>query len=275
MATEQQTCDRRRRRAGRPVVCGETCRGRHRRRRPVQHGAGESGRTASCAQGGINACNDIARQQGYSGGCTSMRPRSAATSSPTSRWSSRVQLGAEDHRPARPHGRALQPHARRPARPASLRRLALQAHVSSPALTTGQQLLYALDEQTRRHEAAGRIRQFGVPGNSLLPVVHDGPKGEKQCVGIVAQDMRTMEIKAYRGDAVVVAHRRQRADLRQEHHVGHLHRRRRQPLLSGRRAHRQPGDDPGPPDRHPRRRQMSIDQRKRPRRRRPRMGAQD
>jgi succinate dehydrogenase / fumarate reductase cytochrome b subunit len=38
---EQQTCDRRRWRAGRPVVCGEAGRGR-RRRRPVQHGAGEA-----------------------------------------------------------------------------------------------------------------------------------------------------------------------------------------------------------------------------------------
>ena len=40
-----------------------------------------------------------------------------------------VQLGAEDHRPARSHGRAVQSHARGPARSAPLRRIALQAHV--------------------------------------------------------------------------------------------------------------------------------------------------
>ena len=34
----------------------------------------------------------------------------------------------------------------------------------------------------------------------LWPVIHDG-----QCVGIVAQDMRTMQIRAFRADAVVVA----------------------------------------------------------------------
>src|SRR5688500_7301767 len=69
--------------------------------------------------------------------------------------------------------------------------------------TTGQQLLYALDEQTRRWEAEGRVNKFEF-WEFLWPVVHDGPGGP-QCVGIVAQDMRTMEIKAFPADAVVMA----------------------------------------------------------------------
>ncbi|MEL7238215.1 MAG: FAD-binding protein, partial [Planctomycetota bacterium] len=64
--------------------------------------------------------------------------------------------------------------------------------------TTGQQLLYALDEQTRRHEAEGKVtkREFW---EFLWPVIHDG-----KCVGIVAQDMRTMEIESFKADAVVM-----------------------------------------------------------------------
>jgi len=65
--------------------------------------------------------------------------------------------------------------------------------------TTGQQLLYALDEQTRRWEAEGRVKKYEF-WEFLWPVLHDG-----QCVGIVAQDMRTMQIRAFRGDAVVMA----------------------------------------------------------------------
>jgi succinate dehydrogenase / fumarate reductase flavoprotein subunit len=65
--------------------------------------------------------------------------------------------------------------------------------------TTGQQLLYALDEQTRRWEAEGRVNKYEF-WEFLWPVIHDGA-----CVGIVAQDMRTMQIRAFRGDAVVMA----------------------------------------------------------------------
>jgi succinate dehydrogenase / fumarate reductase flavoprotein subunit len=65
--------------------------------------------------------------------------------------------------------------------------------------TTGQQLLYALDEQTRRYEAEGKVNKFEF-WEFLWPVMHEGI-----CVGIVAQDMRTMQIKAFRADAVVMA----------------------------------------------------------------------
>src|SRR5581483_4097903 len=65
--------------------------------------------------------------------------------------------------------------------------------------TTGQQLLYALDEQTRRWETQGRVTKYEF-WEFLWPVIHDGA-----CVGIVAQDMRTMQIRSFRADAVVIA----------------------------------------------------------------------
>ena len=65
--------------------------------------------------------------------------------------------------------------------------------------STGQQLLYGLDEQVRRHEAAGNVEKMEF-WEFLWPVMVDG-----KCKGIVAQDMRTMEIKAFRADAVVMA----------------------------------------------------------------------
>src|SRR6201982_1067112 len=54
--------------------------------------------------------------------------------------------------------------------------------------TTGQQLLYALDEQVRRHEAAGLVRKFEVW--EFLSAIID-TRGE--CRGIVALNQRTME----------------------------------------------------------------------------------
>ena len=66
--------------------------------------------------------------------------------------------------------------------------------------TTGQQLLYALDEQTRRWEAEGRVNKYEF-WEFLWPVI----QRMAPCVGIVAQDMRTMQIRAFRADAVVIA----------------------------------------------------------------------
>lgn len=66
--------------------------------------------------------------------------------------------------------------------------------------STGQQLLYALDEQTRRYEVQGLVRKYEF-WEFLWPVVDDAGV----CRGIVAQDMRTMEIRAFPGDGVVMA----------------------------------------------------------------------
>jgi succinate dehydrogenase / fumarate reductase, flavoprotein subunit len=66
--------------------------------------------------------------------------------------------------------------------------------------TTGQQILYALDEQVRRHEVAGLVTKY--EGWEFLGVVLDD---EQICRGIVAQDLKSMEIKAFPADAVVMA----------------------------------------------------------------------
>jgi len=66
--------------------------------------------------------------------------------------------------------------------------------------TTGQQLLYALDEQVRRWEAAGLVQKFEHWEFTSVIVDDDGA-----CRGIVAQDLRSMEIKSFRSDAVIMA----------------------------------------------------------------------
>ncbi|WP_027087852.1 succinate dehydrogenase flavoprotein subunit [Cohnella panacarvi] len=66
--------------------------------------------------------------------------------------------------------------------------------------TTGQQLLYALDEQVRRWEAAGLVQKFEHWEFTGAVVDDDGV-----CRGISAQDLRTMESVTFRGDAVILA----------------------------------------------------------------------
>jgi succinate dehydrogenase / fumarate reductase flavoprotein subunit len=66
--------------------------------------------------------------------------------------------------------------------------------------TTGQQLLYALDEQVRRYEADGRVTKF--EGWEFLSAVLDG---KRNCRGIVAMDLRSMELRAFNADAVILA----------------------------------------------------------------------
>lgn len=68
--------------------------------------------------------------------------------------------------------------------------------------TTGQQLLYALDEQTRRFEVAGQVNKFEFW--EFVGIVRD-QSGSGKCVGIVAQDLRSMEIRSFAADAVVMA----------------------------------------------------------------------
>lgn len=79
--------------------------------------------------------------------------------------------------------------------------------------TTGQQLLYALDEQVRRFEIADVVDEHGVSvgGEKMvrkfefwdfLNIVRDD---NGVCVGCVAQDIKTMGIRAFPADAVVLA----------------------------------------------------------------------
>jgi succinate dehydrogenase / fumarate reductase flavoprotein subunit len=65
--------------------------------------------------------------------------------------------------------------------------------------TTGQQLLYALDEQVRRWEASGLVEKR--EGYEFVGLIKDS---KEACRGIVAQNLRTMEVESYPADAVVV-----------------------------------------------------------------------
>lgn len=66
--------------------------------------------------------------------------------------------------------------------------------------TTGQQLLYALDEQVRRWEVQGLIEKY--EGWEFLGIIKDSAGA---CRGITAQDLKTMKIESFAADAVVIA----------------------------------------------------------------------
>ena len=65
--------------------------------------------------------------------------------------------------------------------------------------TTGQQLLYALDEQVRRYEAEGKVRKY--EGWTFLSAVLDDAGVSR---GICAMDLKTMEVKTFAADATIV-----------------------------------------------------------------------
>ncbi len=153
-----------------------------------------------CAQGGINACNEIARQQGYSeyehfdesiyGGDF------LAHQSPVyemAHWAPRIidlldRMGVPFNR------------TREGQRDLRLFGGSLYKRTHFAGATTGQQLIYALDEQVRRWEVEGLVTKY-EHWEFLYPVIDkDGA-----CVGIVAQDLRTMQVRAFRADAVVMA----------------------------------------------------------------------
>src|ERR1700728_1537257 len=66
--------------------------------------------------------------------------------------------------------------------------------------TTGQQLLYALDEQVRRYESTGHVKKF--EGWEFLSAVLDS-KGQAR--GITALNLRTMELRSFPADAIILA----------------------------------------------------------------------
>ena len=166
-----------------------------------------------CAQGGINACNTVARQQGYSeyqhfdetliGGdfLNDQHPVLEMAN-----WAPKIidlldRMGVpfnrthEGFRDLRLFGGSL----------------FKRTHFAGA--TTGQQLLYALDEQTRRYASEGRVNMmefweflYPIMAESDTPASGESSEGgNKRCVGIVAQDMRTMQIRSFRADAVVMA----------------------------------------------------------------------
>ena len=66
--------------------------------------------------------------------------------------------------------------------------------------TTGQQLLYALDEQVRRHEVAGLVTKY--EGWEFLSAILDD---EGVCRGVVGENLTTSEIRSFEADAVIMA----------------------------------------------------------------------
>jgi succinate dehydrogenase / fumarate reductase flavoprotein subunit len=156
-----------------------------------------------CAQGGINACNDIARQQGYSEyqhfDETIYGGDFLADQGPVlemANWAPRV-IDLLD-RMGVPFNRTMEGY-----RDLRLFGGSLFKRTHFSGATTGQQLMYALDEQTRRWEVEGAVTKYEY-WEFLRPVI-EGDGDSRRCVGIVAQDMRTMQIRAFRADAVVMA----------------------------------------------------------------------
>lgn len=76
----------------------------------------------------------------------------------------------------------------------------LKHRTAHAGATTGQQLLYALDEQVRRYEAQGTVEKYEA--YEFTGLIKDG---QGRCRGIVAQDLRTMKIEGHSADAVVIA----------------------------------------------------------------------
>ncbi|HTN74547.1 MAG TPA: succinate dehydrogenase flavoprotein subunit [Pirellulaceae bacterium] len=153
-----------------------------------------------CAQGGINSCNDLTRQQGdsewkhfddtvYGGDFLQHQPPVKEMAY----WGPKVidlmdRLGVTFNRT--PEGFL------------DRRRFGgtLYKRTAFAGATTGQQLLYALDEQVRRWETAGVIRKYEF-WDFLGPIVDDNGV----CRGCVGQDLVTMEIRSFPADAVIVA----------------------------------------------------------------------
>ncbi|HEV1993905.1 MAG TPA: succinate dehydrogenase (quinone) flavoprotein subunit, partial [Candidatus Acidoferrum sp.] len=64
--------------------------------------------------------------------------------------------------------------------------------------TTGQQMLYALDEQVRRYESEGKVKKY--EGWTFLSAVLDQGR---VCRGICAMDLKTMEVRTFPADAAI------------------------------------------------------------------------
>jgi len=153
-----------------------------------------------CAQGGINACNEVARQQGYSEfeHCreTLLGGDFLANQPPVMEMAA-MAPGVIDllDRLGVPFDRTTEGF-----RDLRLFGGSLFKRTHFAGATTGQQLLYALDEQVRRWEVAGRVTKYEF-WDFLSPILDESGR----CVGIVAQDLRSMQIRSFRADAVVMA----------------------------------------------------------------------
>ncbi len=153
-----------------------------------------------CAQGGINSCNDQTRQLGdtewkhlddtvYGGDFLQHQPPVKEMAY----WAPKVidlmdRLGVTFNRTQEGF--------------LDRRRFGgtLYKRTAFAGATTGQQLLYALDEQVRRWQSEGKVRKFEF-WDFLGPIQDESGR----CVGVVGQDMVSMEIRAFPADATIVA----------------------------------------------------------------------
>jgi len=153
-----------------------------------------------CAQGGINSVNDLTRQEGddeskhfddtvYGGDFLQHQPPVKEMAN----WGPKIielmdRLGV--------------PFNRTPEGYIDRRRFGgtLYKRTAFSGATTGQQLLYALDEQVRRWESTGLVKKYEY-WDFLGPVLD----GNGVCRGCIGQDLVTMEIRSFPADAVVVA----------------------------------------------------------------------
>jgi succinate dehydrogenase / fumarate reductase flavoprotein subunit len=153
-----------------------------------------------CAQGGINSVNALTRQQGdsewkhlddtvYGGDFLQHQPPVKEMTD----WGPRIidlmdRLGvpfnrtSEGFRDQRRFGGTL------------------YKRTAFAGATTGQQLLYALDEQVRRREVEGRVKKWEF-WDFLAPVLDDNGR----CRGAICQDLVTMQFRAFPAAAVVLA----------------------------------------------------------------------
>ena len=153
-----------------------------------------------CAQGGINSVNEVTRQQGdsewlhfddtvYGGDFLHQQPPVKEMAE----WAPKIidlmdRLGV--------------PFNRTPEGFRDQRRFGgtLFKRTAFAGATTGQQLLYALDDQVRRRCVTGQVKIYEA-WDYLGPVLDDAGV----CRGVVGQDLVTMEIRAFPADAVIVA----------------------------------------------------------------------
>jgi succinate dehydrogenase / fumarate reductase flavoprotein subunit len=66
--------------------------------------------------------------------------------------------------------------------------------------STGQQLLYALDEQVRKWETEGKVNKY--EGWEMLSLALDD---HQVCRGLIAMNLQTLELKSFAADAVIIA----------------------------------------------------------------------
>ena len=66
--------------------------------------------------------------------------------------------------------------------------------------STGQQLLYALDEQVRKFESDGKVNKY--EGWEMMSLVLDD---HQVCRGLIAMNLQTLELKSFQADAVIMA----------------------------------------------------------------------